>query len=259
MIKSIYDFTVTKKVKKEVVEETEKGKLIQTVEEDVPFKIIFKKPNRLESEEADTIFSVEYGRCVRAGILTRPLVEKLYDDKDKSGILSEDFSGKYITLYERFFAVQNEYMQTNLKDEKTDEDAKKMNSLAYEFSHIKEELQALEASRNDLFQNTAETKAQNKTILWLTLFLTYIQTEDGKEVPFFKGRTFEEKLDIYDSVIESGDEFSIKVMDKMAFFVAIWFMGKASTKEDFSALDGGFELPTTEEKGDVESPVVTKE
>lgn len=247
-IKEIYSFSVPKKIKKEVTEQTGDTKVIKTVEEVEPVKVIFKNPSRSEREEADMVYAVEYGRCVRAGVLTSPLIEKLYDEKEKSGILSDDFAGKYLSLYERFFNVQNEFTRLDLKTDKSDEDTKKLNEVAAEFTTIKRDLQALEASRNSLFQNTAETKAQNKTILWLTLFLTYIQEPDKEAESFFVGKTFEEKLNSYDKMLEGNDEFDFGVIDKMAFFIALWYMRKASTKEDFNQIESDLNPPKEEAK-----------
>lgn len=248
-MKEIYSFNINKKVKREVTEETENGKLVKTVEEEIPVKIIFKKPTRVEAEEADTVYAVEYGKCVRSGILTKALVEKLYDEKDKSGILSDDFKKKYSDLYEKFYKVQAEYTEATLSKKKQDKE--KIKKLAVEFGKIKNELQALEGARNSLFQNTAETKAEGRTILWLALFLTYIQEEGQEPRQFFEGETFEDKLDEYDEIIEEGNEFNLSVIDRMAFYVTLYFLGRASTKEDFESIEKTLNLtgePEEEEK-----------
>lgn len=250
-MKEIYSFIINKKVSKEKIEETDKGKLVSTIEEDVPVEIILKKPSRLESEEADMIYSIEYGKCVRAGVLTKALVEKLYDEKEKSGILSDDFNQKYVSLYTKFFNIQNEYTKLDLSDKKTDEDKKRLETLAIEYSEVEGEIRSLELARNSIFQNTAETKAQNKTITWLTLFLTYFK-DNSNIVPFFKGETFEDKLSHYDELIEDADEFTLSVIDKMAYFVSLYYLGRATTKEDFDAINASLS-PNKEEKGIEES------
>jgi hypothetical protein len=258
-IKEIYSFPVLRKVKKEVTDEQADGtKIIKTVEENEPVKIIFKNPSRQEREEADLVYAVEYGRCVRAGVLTSPLIEKLYDEKEKSGILSDDFAAKYLHLYERFFEIQNEFTRLDLKEEKTKEDENRLTEVAAEFAKIRNELQNLESSRNSLFQNTAETKAQNKTILWLTLFLTYMQEPEKNTIPFFEGKTFEEKLNTYDKLVEQNDEFVYKVIDKIAFFISLWYLRKASTKDDFDSIERSLNETApaaVEEKEPVKEPV----
>ncbi len=247
-IKEIYSFPVLRKVKREVTEEGENNtKIVRTIEENETVKIIFKNPSRQEREEADLVYAVEYGRCVRAGVLTSPLIEKLYDEKEKSGILSDDFATKYLHLYERFFEIQNEFTRLDLKEEKTPQEQNRINEVATEFAQIRAELQNLESSRNSLFQNTAETKAQNKTILWLTLFLTYSEEPGKDSSPFFKGKTFEEKLNHYDKLVEEGGDFVYKVIDKVAFFISLWFLRRAATKEDFAEIERSLgEVPPAE-------------
>ena len=245
----VYSFYVDKMVERDVQEETEQGTLTRKVKQKEPVKVIFKRPNRLEVEEADMVYAVEYGKCVRAGILTRPLIEKLYDEKDKSGILSDDFSGKYMGLLQEFWDVQNAYTKLQLKSEKTEEDENKMSQLAARFGKIKNELQGLESTRNSLFEHTAENKAQKKTIVWLTLYLTYVDEDNGKgPFSFFKGSSFEEKMAEYENLIDKDDEFTLKLVDKMSFFVSLWYMGRASSKEDFIQIEKNLDEENKEQE-----------
>ncbi len=232
-MKEIYKFTVNKLVKKSVEEITDAGKLIKEVEENEPIQIIFKKPNRIESEEADSVYAIEYGESVRKGILTKPLLEKLY--QDKGGILSESHQAKYENLLSTLYVSEDEFKRLSLKEDKTDEEKERVIELAVNMTRARTELRSLESYRNGLFQNTAETRAQNKTVLWIMLFLTYFR--DGEDlVPFFVGNTDKEKLKDYDKKVESDDEFTLKVIDKMAFFATLWFMGHCNTPEDFDAV-----------------------
>src|SRR6266478_3572985 len=99
-MKEIYSFTINKQVKKQVEKQTDKGKLVSEVEEETPIKIIFKRPSRAESEEADIVSAVEYSESIRKGILTKPLLERFYDEK--GGFLAEDHTAKYGKLLMRF-------------------------------------------------------------------------------------------------------------------------------------------------------------
>lgn len=236
-MKILYETTITKKENQKVEEKTKDGILIKDELIDVPITVIFKKPNRLEIEEADSIFSIEFGKCVRNGYLTKPLIEKLYNEKDKSGILSEDYTAKYISLLEKFWHVQNDYTKIQIKSDKSNFDKEEMGRLAVEFTQIKNEIQTLESTRNSLFQHTAENKAQTKTILWLTLFLTHIKEGDNTPYLFFKGKSLEEKLDDYEKKVESEDDFTYQVIEKMMFVAGLYFLGKANSQADFEAIE----------------------
>ncbi len=260
-MKEIYSFEIKRKVNKQVEEQTKEGKLVKEVEEEIPVKIIFKRPSRAESEEADIVSSVEYSESIRKGILTKPLLERFYDEK--GGFLAENYEAKYGQLLSKFFGFENEYRRLTLKDNKTSDDNERLNQLAADFVKVQQDLQALEASRNNLFQNTAETRAQNKTIFWLTLFLTYTQENEKEPMPFFVGTTFEDKRADYDKKIESEDPFIFKVIDKMSFLTALWFLGRASTKEDFQRIEDNLNPPspkeeTKEEKMEVEEKGLDK-
>lgn len=247
-MKSIYEFTVNKIVKKQIEEQTDQGKLLKDVEQKVPVKVIFKRPSRAESEEADIVSAVEYSESIRKGILTKALLERFYDEK--GGFLAENYEARYGQLLTRFYTFQNEYTRlTTLKDNKKPEDQKRLNELIIGFGKVKSELEALESSRQSLFQNTAETRAQNKTILWLILFLTYIQEDEAKgPMPFFEGKTFEEKRDDYDKKADEEDDFFFQVIGKLSFFTSLWILGKASNQEDFKRIEDTLNPPQVQEE-----------
>lgn len=246
-MQSIYEFKVKKEIEEEVKEQTENGLLVTNEKVEKLINIICKKPNRLESEEADIVSAVEFSESIRKGILTKPLLEKLYDEK--GGFLAENYENKYGKLLARFFELENEYHRFDLKDDKTEEDREKLKTTAAELVTVRNKIQALEASRNSLFQNTAENRAQNKTIFWLTLYLTYIQ-ENEMPTPFFIGKTFEEKRDDYDKKIEENNQFYNQVIDKASFFIGLWYLGRASTKEDFKQIEDSLNERTSSPEED---------
>ena len=60
-------------------------------------------------------------------------------------------------------------------------------------AEVRREIVDMETDYASLFNHTADTKAQNRVILWYVLNLTYVA--HGEEDPelFFVGKTFEEK------------------------------------------------------------------
>lgn len=230
-LKNIYTFEVLKKVKKEVIEETAEGKLTKEIEVEEPVKIIIKKPSRQEAEDADTVYAIEYGRCVRLGMLTNALIDKMY--ANENGFLSKEDQNRYSAQYVKFLSLQSEYQLLNVKNKKTKKEEERLKQISQEWFEIERDLQELQATRNDLFRNSAETKARDKTITWLVLFLTYIQ-EDGQEPrSFFIGFDEAQKLEYYDRVLEDEDEFNLAVVDKASLYISLWYMGKLTNPEDF--------------------------
>lgn len=52
-------------------------------------------------------------------------------------------------------------------------------------------------------------------------------------IPVFQGKTFDEKLEYYDSLEESENLFWNESFKKLAYFISFWYMGKISSQEDF--------------------------
>ena len=92
-------------------------------------------------------------------------------------------------------------------DKPTDSQKEKLEKIKDDLAESKKKLVELESNMHSLFDHTADTKAQNKLLLWYTLMLTHIQGEsDEAPVPYFKGDTFEEKTkDYYDKEDKGKD------------------------------------------------------
>ena len=256
-MKTIYEFSVKREVEQEVKKETDGGTLVTKEKVTKPIKLIFKRPNRAESEQADVVSAVEYSQSIRKGILTKPLLERFYDEK--GGFLSEDYEAKYGKLLMKFYELQNEYTRITALEDKSLNNDQRLAEIATEFIKVQNDLQALDSARNSLFQNTAEVRAQNKTVFWLLLFLTYIQEDESKvATPFFSSTStdfdeaFKEKRDDYDKKVEEGDDFTFLVIDKMSFFLGLWYLGRISTKEDFKSIEDRLNPP--EEKQEEKKP-----
>lgn len=204
--------------------------------EKVPVEITLKKPSRRQIEEADLEFSVEMSRCIKKGILTKAMLAKKYSDI--GGAMSESESQKLVELYQKTFDLQNENARLDLISEKSDEVLNRISKITEELSQARNEIIEIESSYRALFDHTADTKAQNKVLLWYIINLTQIKREfDVDSKPYFKGKDFEEKLSNFYEKEESGDEFHFNLIKKLSTFVAFWFFNQASTKEDFEDLE----------------------
>ena len=72
-------------------------------------------------------------------------------------------------------------------------------------------------SQAALFDQTAETRARNKTILWWILHLSYLQ-EGNDYKPYFGDGSLENRLERYDVYEEEGDEFDEEVIRKLIYY-----------------------------------------
>jgi hypothetical protein len=179
---------------------------------------------------------VRLSEGIKAGLLTRALLAKRFSND--GGILSEEDKGKYGDLYLKMYDVQLESDRLNSigKSKRTKAQEEKFLSLQQDLAVIKKELTDFEMAQSSLFEQTAENRARNKTILWWTLHLGYFSDEEDKLTPVFAGDTYEEKLALYDELEESSDEFHEELLSKLLYYVSFWYVGKVNSEEEFKQL-----------------------
>lgn len=240
-MKKLFDFRI-KKTTTETKEESSKNDKGETVtvskevETVVSQKVVLRKPNRSLYDEAELFYGVRLSEGIKAGLLTRALLAKRFSND--GGILSDDDKNKYADLYLKLYDIQLEHDRLaqlgSKKRTKTQE--KKLAELQGELAVIKKELTDFEMAQSSLFEQTAENRARNKTILWWTLHLGYLSDEDDKMTPVFAGETYEEKLAIYDEMEESSEEFTEELLSKLLYYVSFWYVGKVNSEDEFKQL-----------------------
>jgi len=251
-MKEVYSFTVDKKeevekesTKKRKNKETgkmEEVKETSTVEEDVLHRIRISQPTRRQVEDADMEFSVEMSRCIKRGILTKAMLAKKYSDT--GGLLSEEDALELTRLYAKLAEMQNKWLKLDIKKTKNSSDKKKGSEIDEDMINTRKRIVDLESSYQALFNHTADIKAQNKSLLWYMINLTYVKKdsdEDDFYEPLFKGDTAEEKEDSYYEKEESEDEFYESLRSKLLSFLSFWYFSTNATEEDFKSLEKDLE------------------
>lgn len=239
-MKELFDFSIklNKQVEKTETKE-ENGQTItitSKVNEEVPVRIIFKQPSRKDIEEADLQFSVELSNCVKKGILTKGMLLKKYSDT--GGVLSQDDDRRLTELYALISKLQKEYLALSIKAGKTKEEE---DAILEKIAAARKQAVNLESTYMTLFNNTADTIAQNNVIRWFCINMTHKQEGTGPIEPMFKGESLDEKLDGLLRMDEQEDEVYVKAYKKLATFVSFWYFSKNATKEDFKQLDKDIE------------------
>jgi len=239
--KELYSFTIDEEKEVEKVSKRKNRKtgeettVTKKVKEKVPVQVKIKRPSRRDLEEAELEYSVEMSRCVKKGILTKAMLYKKYSDT--GGVWSEDDAKDYGRLYKEIFDIQTEYVRLETVDKKTEKQKEKVESLKEELAIKKRKIIDSETSMQSLFDHTADTKAQNRLLLWYTLMLTNIQREDDEDPkPYFIGDDFDKRIDdYYDKEDENSDFYGLLVL-KVSTILAFWFFNQASTPEEFNKL-----------------------
>tara|TARA_R100000008_G_scaffold966_1_gene788 strand:+ start:2112 stop:2882 length:771 start_codon:yes stop_codon:yes gene_type:complete len=252
-MKEIYSFTVelekksTKDVEKTIVDKTtgkeEKVKVAKEVIEKQPYRIVLREPNRRMVEEADMEYSIEMSQCVKKGILTKAMLANKYTDS--GGLIAENDARTIAKQYTRLGELESEYTRISTKTgKKTEEDEQRISNILQELGELRRSIVDLEGVYASLFNHTADTKAQNRVILWYVLNLTYFKKDEDEEAelePFFKGETFDEKESYYYTLDETNDELYSLIQGKVATFLSYWYFSTAATREDFDRLNEDIE------------------
>ena len=196
-------------------------------------------------------YSIEMSRCVKKGILTKAMLAKKYSDT--GGLLSENDAQRLVELYGELAELEGEYTQKTLKHR----DVKKLprqtreliDKLAAKVAITRRDIVTLEGSYQNLFSHTADTKAQNRIILWYIASLTHYKCDEleiKEPVPLFKGETFEEKIDDYYSKDEAEDSLFQLVAGKLASIISFWYFSNQPEEKDFDKIINDIDNPSEE-------------
>lgn len=205
-------------------------------------KYAILKPNRRLREDGELFFASETSRFAKAGVLPKAAWNTILSNG--GGSISEsdrEGYGKLLINYrDRSFELQSILIKS--EGTRTDEDNKRIDEIIVELEEIKRNIQGFEAEQINIFENTAEAKSRNRTILWWVLNLAFKQ-DDGKYIPFFSGESFNDKLDNYDTIEEGGDLALSDTIKRFTYLITLWFLGRIDTAEDFQAFDKDYVNP----------------
>lgn len=240
-MKTMFTFDVyhEKEIEKVDISTNEKGeevKVTSKVKTTVPVKLGIKKPTRSLFDEAELFYGVKLSEGIKAGLLTRALLAKRFNND--GGVLSDEEQKEYNNLYNNFFNLQSEFQKLSMKEEalRNNEEKEALQKVINEMNEARDLLQKYEMAQANLFEQTAENRARNKTIMWWVLQLSLIESEDKKLKELFGEGSYEEKLKKYDEIEES--EFNIEkiALQKLLYLISFWYIGRAATEEEFSKL-----------------------
>ena len=236
-MKRIYEFTVNKEetVKEESVEKKKDGTEVTTskdIKKEIPHKFFLRRPTRAMTDEAELYYGVKLAEGIKAGLLTRALLEKRFEND--GGTRSDDENKEYqkiITKLQGFHKEQSKILDIDEK-KRTPAQKKRLKELDSEIKPTRRALRDLQLVEDSLYEETAESRARNKVILWWMLHLAHGE-EGEKEREFFGEGNLDTKLERYDEIDEGEDFFDIVVARKFAYYVSFWFVGRPNTQKEF--------------------------
>ena len=228
----IFSTEVENLVEKEVKKEKEdgEGKTITVLEKEEvnePIKVLFKKPTRRDIEEAEEVYSIEMSKSIMKGILTKPMLAKKY--RESGGILTQEEEKEQNSLYEKLIKAQNELIEIETFIPKKETRAKKeqrekrRKELLAEIKDVRKTITMIEQPYQELFANTAESRAQNAATKWYLLNCSYFQKEGEEAKPIFKEDTFEKKCDELYELMEKEDSPIIAAIPELMTATSVWY------------------------------------
>lgn len=229
-LKKLYEFTLHREAEVEIEEEKEiDGERVvvkKKVKTELPVQLFIKKPSRSELEEIEFEYDKEWARLMRAGLLSRAMLEKQI--LEQGGVLTDGERKTRLEVAKDLSAKITEYEELLVQENKDEERVK---TLGQEIIDGQISLQSFHSVEESVYNNCAETKARNKTVNYILANFCYI--DEGTPKLFFQGDTFEEKLDDWAEKQEVDDKFINEAVEFFSFFVGLWYYNKASTPEEF--------------------------
>jgi len=242
-MKTMFEFDIyhEKEIDKVETSTNEKGEEVKTtskVKTTVPVKLAIKKPTRSLFDEAELFYGVRLSEGIKAGLLTRALLAKRFNND--GGVLSDEEQKEYNELYLEFFNLQSEFQKLSIKEEsiRNDEEKENLKAVVVKMNDARERLQKYEMAQANLFEQTAENRARNKTIMWWVLQLSLIQGDDKKLKELFQDGTYEDKLKKYDEIEESESDIEKIAIQKLLYLISFWYIGRAASQDEFEKLLG---------------------
>ena len=239
-MKKIYSFIINQNQEIETQEESknESGETIITKRKEtksVPKTFFVARPTRSQSDAAQLYNSAQVSDGLRKNLLSVYSLDKKYREE---GVFTEEDNKRYKELYDVLIKAIDELQVINKtsETERTEEQKKRWVEITEEMSQTRLKLKDYENLKSNLYTHSAEYRARNMTITWWVLNLSH-KEEDGKEVPFFVGKTLDDKFKYYDDLIEKEDVFIKAVIEKFMYVVSFWIVNGSDKPEDFAQLE----------------------
>lgn len=232
----LYEFTVSEKSEKEVqkikVIDGQETKVLEKETTETPVKVFFKKPGRRDEEEGDLFYSKKMHEFMKAGILTRAMMANKY--KDTGGFVSEATAKEYGETVLRYIELEKEIALLKATKKATAKQKEKVENLEKEFAATQKKIIDLQAYQDSLMKESADDKAQNELLRWYALNFFYVQKDEEDEPElYFKGETYEDKLDSYYELEDEMSDLHKQIAPKIGTAVAVYYYRRVKNPDEF--------------------------
>ena len=223
-----------KETKKEKDKDGKDIEISKTLKKNKPVKFKLQKPTRRQFEDGELYYAVKLSEGIKAGLLTTAQVAKRYEND--GGVYTDAEKSRLRELRNDITELQAEYFKVTGDD---DESGKEKIRILSQINDSRNEISDIENVHQYIYDQTAEVKARNKTILWWILMLSNQQNEQNRNqfLEMFGKGELEDRLDVYDRMEENGDTFVQEALKKLAYYVSYWYVSKNVSDDDFKTVE----------------------
>jgi hypothetical protein len=220
-MKELYSFPITREIEKTIpyVSKNKKGEMVEStkvVKSQITNRVVFQKPNFSDIENAEFFYGQKYNELINAGFLTKAMLNKKLGDigGTSSKLMEESVNKAFVDNLESAKIIQFYEGRDDLDEEQTI----KLKEARELFVSSLKNIENFENSFRTQYQQTAETKAEQKIIEWFLFNFSYYEEElsnGSKEIfPLFLGDDYEEKREHYLRLCEDAEDISDKALLK---------------------------------------------
>ena len=154
-MKRIYEFTVNKEeeVSEDTVKTQKDGTEVTTskkIKKEVPYKFSLGRPTREMTDEAELYYGVRLADGIKAGLLTRALLEKRFENDGGTRSDDENLQYKIITeKLKKFYEEQSKIIDI-VEKKRTTSQKKRLKELEEEVRPVRRELRDLQMVEDSL-------------------------------------------------------------------------------------------------------------
>ena len=234
--KWLFTFEVDKlqKVKETTTEKNEAGEEIsitKEVEQKVPQKFSILNPTRKMQDEASIFYSVKVSEGIRLGLVTKNYLLRKFQQEGLTP--SSEEKKVHSDNYSRAIKLEVDMESIKLVAELSDAEKElQISVLKTEYDDLRQKIFDYENLQSSLFDNTAEKRANDLLNLWFVLNLIYSENDEVQSCLFGDG-TFDQRIERFNAIEDSGDEFLAKVIEKGSYYIGR--INSGLSKEDIKA------------------------
>jgi hypothetical protein len=223
-----------KRTKKGKDEDGKEIEISKTLKKNNPVSFKLQKPTRRQFEDGELYYAVKLSEGIKAGLLTTAQVAKRYEND--GGVYTDAEKARLRELRNDITELQSEYFKIDGEDETADQDKIRILS---QINDSRNEISDIENVHQYIYDQTAEVKARNKTILWWILAIAHKQDDQNRNrfLEMFGSGELDDKLDSYDKMEEDGDNFTQEALKKLAYYVSYWYVSKNVSADDFKTVN----------------------